>query len=262
MSLGALVCGAALAAAPPAAPAAPAKSAPVAPAKPTLEETRLTLSKWIETQQIISKERNDWQQARDVLLGRVDLVGKEVAALKERIAQSESAIAEAGKKRDELLQEKSKLIVVTDQLRTAVVAMEGRLRELAKQLPEPVAAKVQPLMQRIPTDPGDTRVTVAERYQNVLGILNELNKANSEITVAYEIRTLADGVSSEVQVVYVGLAQAYFLSPSGEAGIGRPSPEGWKWEPAPNAAEAIAMTLEIIQGKRTPSFVPLPVTIQ
>ena len=38
-------------------------------AAPTLDETRLTLSKWIETQQIISKERNDWQQGKEILQG-------------------------------------------------------------------------------------------------------------------------------------------------------------------------------------------------
>ena len=50
-------------------------------AKPTLEETRLTLSKWIETQQIISKERNDWQQGKEILQSRIELVGKEVGVL-------------------------------------------------------------------------------------------------------------------------------------------------------------------------------------
>ncbi|MFM8785781.1 MAG: hypothetical protein ACKOFI_11720, partial [Phycisphaerales bacterium] len=41
--------------------------------QPSLEETRLTLAKWIETQQIIAKERNDWQQGKEILQGRIDL---------------------------------------------------------------------------------------------------------------------------------------------------------------------------------------------
>ena len=60
-------------------------------AKPTLEETRLTLSKWIETQQIISKERNDWQQGKEILQSRIELVGKEVGVLNEKITQSQAA---------------------------------------------------------------------------------------------------------------------------------------------------------------------------
>src|ERR1044071_7677120 len=47
---------------------------PAAENPPTLEETRLTMGKWIETQQIISKERKDWQQGKEILVSRLDLV--------------------------------------------------------------------------------------------------------------------------------------------------------------------------------------------
>jgi hypothetical protein len=246
------------------APAKPA-AAPVAPAAapPTLDETRLTLNKWIETQQIISKERNDWQQGKEILQGRIELVGKEVGVLKDRITQSELAVVESNKKRDELTAENDQLKAVTTQLSDAVTTMEGQVRKLAKLMPEPVNTKPLPLLQRMPADPANTRVSTAERFQNVLGILNELNKANSEISVSYEIRTLDDGSSSEVQVFYVGLAQAYYISPRGLAGIGRPTEDGWKWESASAATSAqITQALEIIQGKQTPSFVPLPITIK
>jgi hypothetical protein len=131
-----------------------------------------------------------------------------------------------------------------------------------KQMPEPVATKLAPLMQRMPTDPSNTRVTVAERFQNVLAVLSELNKANSELSISYEIRKFADGSSGEVQVIYLGLAQAYYISPRGDAGIGRPGEDGWTWTPAPEAARSILSTLEIIQGKESPAFVPLPITIK
>ena len=249
------------AAKPKAAPAATPAAPPAPPA--TLDETRLTLNKWIETQQIISKERNDWQQGKEILQGRIELVGKEVGVLKDRITQSELAVVESNKKRDELVAESDQLKAVTAQLSDAVTTMEEQVRKLSKMMPEPVNAKLMPLMQRIPADPTNTRVSTAERFQNVLGILNELNKANSEISVSYEIRTLADGSSSEVQVFYVGLAQAYYISPRGLAGIGRPTEDGWKWESASAATSSqITQALEIIQGKQTPSFVPLPITIK
>ena len=240
-----------------------AAAAPAAAkAAPTLDETRLTLSKWIETQQIISKERNDWQQGKEILQGRIELVGKEVGILKDRIKQSEAAVEESNKKRDELVAENDALKASGAQLGEAVTLMEGQLRKLMKQMPEPVATKLAPLMQRMPVDPSNTRVTVAERFQNVLAMLSELNKANSELAISYEIRKFADGSSGEVQVIYVGLAQAYYISPRGDAGIGRPGEDGWTWTPAPEAARSILSTLEIIQGKESPAFVPLPITIK
>jgi FtsZ-binding cell division protein ZapB len=244
------------------APAAAAGAAAEGAQAPTLDQARLTLGKWIETQQIISRERNDWQQGKEILEGRIELVGKEVSVLKERITTSEAAVAESDRKKQELVAENDRLKETASQLTEAVTAMEARVRELAKLMPQPVASKLQPLLQRIPTEGAATRVSVAERFQNVLGIMNELNRANSEITVAYEIRTLADGTSSEVQVIYVGLAQAYYISPRGEAGVGRPGEGGWTWQPAPDAAGSILLALEVIQGKHVPTFVPLPVTIQ
>jgi FtsZ-binding cell division protein ZapB len=242
--------------------APPQSAAPAAAAATSLEQTRLTLSKWIETQQIISKERNDWQQAKEILQGRIELVGKEVGQLKERIAQSETAVADSNRKRDALVAQNAQLKETGAQLAAAVTAMEAQVQKLAKLAPEGVGTKLAPLLQRIPADPATARISTAERFQNVLGILNELNKANSEIAVAYEVRKMPDGTSSEVQVIYVGLAQAYYLSPRGEAGVGKPTESGWTWRPAPDQAGAIATALEIIKGKEPPAFVPLPVSIQ
>jgi hypothetical protein len=231
-------------------------------ASAALQETRLTLDKWIETQQILSKERKDWQQGKEILLGRLDLVKSEVTTLEEKIRQAESAVTEANRKRDELLADNDRLKTVGAQLAEGVAGMEAQVKKLLESVPQPIRTKLLPLTQRIPEDPANTRVSAAERFQNVLGILNELNKANNELTVGYEVHTLADGKPSEVQAIYVGLAQAYYVSASGEAGIGRPAPDGWKWEPSRAVAGDVLKALEILQGKHTPAFVPLPVQIQ
>ena len=126
---------------------------------PTLEQARLTLGKWIETQQIISRERNDWQQGKEVLRGRIDLVGNEVAALKERIAQSEATVAESDRAKQELVSERERLKATTAQLDAAVVQMEARIRSLARVMPQPVTSKLQPLLQRIPAEGSAPRVS-------------------------------------------------------------------------------------------------------
>jgi FtsZ-binding cell division protein ZapB len=231
-------------------------------AQPTLEETRLRMEKWIETQQIISKERKDWQQGKDILTGRLELVKKEVVSIDEKTKQAQSSVAETEKKRNDLIAENDQLKAAGTQLAENIKSIEGEIRRIYKQLPEPIQTKLQPLYQRIPEDPNKTRVSVAERFQNVLGILNEVNKANNEISVSYEVHNLADGKPSEVKVIYVGLAQAYYVSARGEAGIGHPATDGWKWEPSKESARDILIALEILQGKQTPAFVPLPVKIK
>ena len=233
-----------------------------APGEPTLEETRLTMGKWIETQQIISKERNEWQQGKEILLGRLELVKGEIALLEGKIGEARASVEKADGKRDELQAQNQELAAMGQQLTEVVGGMEGEVRRLFASTPEPVQTKLQPLVQRIPEDPASARASVAERFQNVLGILNELNAANYEITVSYEVRTLADGKPTEVRAIYIGLAQAYYVSASGEAGIGRPSADGWKWEPSEAVAGDVLVALDILQGKHTPEFVPLPVRLQ
>ncbi len=229
---------------------------------PTLEETRVMMDKWLETQQIISKERKDWQQGKEILLSRLELVKKEISTLDEKIKQAESGVAEANKKRNELLAENGHLKVSGEQLAEAIAGMEGNVRQMFRQIPEPIRTRLQPLYQRIPEDPSKTRIAVAERFQNVLGILNELNKANNEITVSYEVHNLADGKPAEVKAVYVGLAQAYYVSAGGEAGVGCPTADGWKWKPSKTIGREVLTALEIIEGKQSPAFVPLPVVLK
>lgn len=228
----------------------------------TLEETRVVMGKWIETQQIISRERKEWQQGKEILQGRVELVRKEMGTLEEAVKQAESGFAEANKKREDLLARHAQLDATAAQLSASVSGMEAEVRKLFKSLPEPVQSKLQPLYQRIPDESTKAHVTVAERFQNVIGILNELNKTNTEIAVNYEVHTLADGSASEVKAIYVGLAQAYYVNARGEAGIGSPTTDGWKWVPSKAIGNDVLMALEILQGKQTPAFVPLPMRIQ
>ena len=237
-------------------------AAPAADKPLTLEEARITLDKWIETQQIISRERKDWQQGREILQGRLELVKKEKGTLEEGIAQAQSAVTESNKTRDELLAEQSQLQAAQGKLAAAVTALEDQVRKLLKSVPEPLRVKLEPLRQRIPEDPATTKISAAERFQNVLGILNEVNAANNDVTVSYEVHNLADGKPAEVRVLYIGLAQAFYVSSGGEAGIGRATAEGWTWEPSKAIAKEVLAALEIREGKQSPAFVPLPVNLQ
>lgn len=242
-------------------PAAP--TGEVASSSPaSLEETKVLMGKWIETQQIIAKERTDWQQGKEILAGRIKLVGDEIAALEAKIAAAKASLTETQAKRDELVAEGERLKATTSTLAESVAAMESDVRGLLASTPDPVLATVRPIADRMPTAQTVKEVSAAERFQNVLGILNELAKANNDIAVRYETHTLSDGRTAEVQAIYLGLAQAYFVSATGEAGIGRPTPRGWTWQESKAIGRDVLTALEIIQGKHTPAFVPVPVTIR
>src|ERR1043166_3721217 len=242
--------------------AAAAETEPSTPTAVTVKTTRDTLSEWVKTQQLISKEKKEWREGKEMLQARIELMQTEIATLDEKIKQAEGNAGEAEKKKVELLAQSDTLKAATTSLGQSVAELETKLRRLFQVVPEPIQVKLNPLYQRMPTDPNNTKVTLPERYQSILGILNEINKLNGEITLATEIRPLADAKPAEVKTLYVGLGQAYFLSPKGEAGVGRPSDAGWKWESANRSASDIAEAISVLQGKGTPKFISLPVHIQ
>lgn len=227
-----------------------------------LENARATVAKWVETQQLIFKEKRDWQQGRELLQARIEMIQAEIASLEDKIKAAGDTATDTDTKKAELIAQNEMLKQVGAALAADLAGLENDVRALHKVLPEAIQAKLHPLYQRIPEDPNNTKASLAERYQNVLGILNEITKFNSEITLVSEVRTLADGRPAEVKTVYVGLGQAYFLSAKGEAGIGRPTPSGWQWESAKEIAPRVLAVIEILQNKSHPAFVPLPVKLQ
>jgi hypothetical protein len=228
---------------------------PAAGADP--DAARSTIGKWIATQQIILKETKEWQQGKEILQSRIELLDQEIASLEEKLAKAREGTAEADRKEGELAGEQRGA-----RLAAEVTDLEGAIKTVHASLPPPVQERLAPLFQRIPADPAATKASVGERYQNVLGMLNEINKSNGEIMLVNEIRALSDGKPSEVKSIYVGLGQAYYLSASGEAGVGRPAAAGWEWIPANELAPNIQEVVDILQNKGSPKFVPLPVEIR
>ena len=90
----------------------------------SLEETRLKMEKWIETQQIISKERKEWQQGKEILTGRIEPVKNEIVSIKEKIQQAEGLHNESQSKISELKKENEALKKAQQLLKNHVVEVE------------------------------------------------------------------------------------------------------------------------------------------
>ena len=227
----------------------------------TDESGRAVVEKWIETRRLISQEKQDWRTGRELLADRARILEKEIAGIREKTATMTNETVEVDRKLAEVRAQNEALDAVAARMRAAVAALETRLPALLARTPDPVRERVKPLVQRLPQNSADTKVSLPERFQSVIGILNEIGKANGEITVATEIRTLTDGRPAEVKALYIGLGQGYYVSAKGEAGTGRPGVAGWEWKPANEIAARITDALQVLQNKASPHFVSLPVKI-
>ncbi len=228
-----------------------------------IETTRAAIEQWVKTKDLISKEKRDFALAKEVLNERIELVRREIKALHEKITDAEDSIAEADKKRADMLEENEKLKQASASLQDTLVYLEQQTGQLLKRLPDPIRERVKPLSQRLPEDPKDTKLSISERFQNVVGILNEVDKFNREITVTSEVRTLEDGSSVEVAALYVGIGQGFYASANGTvAGIGTAAEDGWVWKPANEAAVQISDAIAILKNEKVAAFVQVPVEIQ
>lgn len=228
-----------------------------------VDGVRAALEKYVETRKVISAEQRDWKLGREMLNERIDLVQREIDSLREKIGDTEESIGEADKKRAELVEENERLKSASEALNETVLSLEDNTRRLLKRLPDPIRERVRPLSQRLPDDAQETKLSLAERFQNVIGILNEVNKFNREITMTSEVRTLPDGTSAEVTALYAGIGAAWYATADGRsAGVGGPSDDGWAWTPANDDADEIAHAIAILKNEQVAAFVRLPVEIQ
>ena len=228
-----------------------------------IENTRAAIQEWVETQKIISKEKRDLEIAKEILNERIELVQREITSLQGKVSDAENSIAEADKKRTEMIDENDKLKKASESLEGVLISLENQTKSVLKRLPEPIRDRVKPLSQRLPDGSGKNKMSISERFQNVVGILNEVDKFNREIALTSEVRTLSDGSSVEVTAMYIGIGHGYYASSNGNiAGVGFASDSGWMWKEANESAADISDAIAILKNEKVAAFVKLPVEIK
>lgn len=226
-----------------------------------LDMTKETLSKWVETRKLISEEKQKWELERVMLGDRIDLVRFERDTLSKKIHETQSLITDADMKREDLVKENDSLKNASAALVNRIFSLEREVLDLLPTLPKPVQERIKPLSQRIPKAE-ETDLSLSERYQNVIGIINELSKGANEITVVSEVRELPDGSTAEVQTLYIGFACAYYCTNKGDiAGVGYPAADGWKWELNNAIAPKVADAIAVLKNEKVAEFIPLPISV-
>jgi seryl-tRNA synthetase len=228
-----------------------------------IESTRHAMEKWVETRRIISQEKRDLKLSKEMLNERIELVQQEIDNLQGKIEEAEESIAEADKKREDMIEENEKLKQASSSLFGITNSLENQLKELLGRIPDPIRERVKPLSQRLPDDQKETKLSVAQRFQNVVGILNEVDKFNREVSAHSEVRSLSNGSSVEVTAMYLGIGQGYYSSADGSvAGIGSAGEDQWQWQENNTVGEQIKETISILKNEKAATFVQLPAQIK
>ncbi|MBL6920369.1 MAG: DUF3450 family protein [Puniceicoccaceae bacterium] len=235
----------------------------VSHAQDTIGTTRDTLDQWVETQQIISKEKSDWKLEKSILQDTQNLLNRELERLTAALEELDASATAADEERTTLAAEKETLATASAVVEAQIGALETQVKAIVKTFPEPLVDKIQPLIRRIPKDPKNTKSTLGERVQNIVGILSQADKFNGTITQTSESREVGDGRVVEVRTIYWGLGGAFFVDAAGEyAGVGIPSENGWEWPEVEGSGPKIKRLLDVYEGSEDIQFVEVPVRIK
>lgn len=229
-----------------------------------LDVARSTFIEWSKVQSQISKESTDWKNEEALLKDMIDASTAELESIEGRLKQLENSSTEADRKRADVTEDIEKAKSTSALLEEGASNYERAARSLIPLLPDPLKMDIQPLIQRLPiNDETAQKVPLSQRIQTVVGILTQVEKFHSQISMVSEIKEVESGVSKEVKTIYFGLTVAYYADANAEnAGYGHPAGDGWTWtkvegEAAMNIAEAIA----IHSNDSPPAFVTLPIEI-
>lgn len=229
-------------------------SAQEAAPDPVVVELRETISKIVDTQSLASKERTDWQARKAEMEALLDLHRRELALLDEEL---EKAGQSAGGHDDgkQAAQADIEALRITRRAASEAAARNApRMLTLAARFPAPLAAEAE--VERLSLEawqPGDEP---REAIQAILGLISKAEQFNRRVTRSREVR---DG--REVDVLYLGLARAFYAGGGNLAGIGEPGPDGWIWSARPDIRGEVLKAFDTLDKRRPPALVELPVKI-
>jgi septal ring factor EnvC (AmiA/AmiB activator) len=235
---------------------------PVVLAAQPHQETRHLLEQWVEARRAISAERARWQEEQIFLQQSLEWMETELNLLSSQINEAEETASTADERRRELQEQSESLARQSQRAAGQLAVWEDDLRSFLPALPPPLTARVQPLMDRMG---GAAEVRLPQRIQTLVAALTEINRFNRTVTLSREVRVTADNRQIEVQTLYLGLAQAYFVNEAGSfAGSGRPGHggDGWEWTIDASLARPVARAIEVYQNERPAEFLPLPVKLR
>lgn len=229
-----------------------------------LEDTRAAFIEWSKVKSQLSKEKADWVDEEALLEDMILTSESELSSLEENIEELENGSSAADQQKGVLLEEINEAKKISSRLQDGISEYEKYLIDLLPKLPEPLKRDLQQLTQRLPYDVEKAeRLALSQRFQTVVGILAQIEKFHSQISLVSEIKETDSGKSKEVKTIYFGLSHAYFADAGAEyAGFGYPLGDGWKWTSVSGEiAENIAKAIAVNQNDEPPVFVSLPIKI-
>ena len=218
-----------------------------------INDTKQAVSDYVFLRQTISEEKNEWRVYKEVADRRIEFFKAEIEQLDKDIAELESKRTSASAEINARKEEIAELRAANNVVLNAVPELESRVQAIAAYLPTPLKQRVGPLLSQL----GSAK-QAAPRVAIVIGILNEIDKFNSEWSLGGDVIE-----NRPVDVLYMGLAIGFYASGDGEVG-GTLTPAKGDWQRQQNndLGPTVARLLAFYNGEIKPAELsPLPLQV-
>lgn len=218
-----------------------------------IKKTEQAVTDYVFQRQQLAQAKNEWNVYKEVSERRVEFFSQEIERLEGEIEKLEGKRSTAtriiGEKKAKIEELEAANRVVLEK----VPEYEVKLRELSQYFPDPLKRRVSATVEQLgrPTQ-------AADRMVIVIGILNEIDKFNSEWTI-----DSSRVGNSLVDVLYMGLAGGYYASEDGTiGGILVPAKGGWTMEEDNSVAQGVALAIKYYRNEIKPAaLVPVPAKV-
>ena len=225
-----------------------------------LAETRSMLEEWVRTEALISEEASQWKVEKSILEDIAEVAYRELSVLKKGLANVQDSMTQGEAAKDTLLERQQELKAIVRRIEIRLPVLEASILERLEWFPRPLRQKVALYEKRVPRlNTEKQKPNFLLRSQNLAVILREADEFNGRVTLDKPTMDIGDSGARVYNVLYFGLAVAYFVDETGKiAGVGIPAKGGWQWKRQDHIAQMVQKAVEIRNNERLAEFLNLP----
>ncbi|MFO7821366.1 MAG: DUF3450 family protein [Lentisphaeria bacterium] len=218
------------------------------------------VKEWVKLQKETAGTAESWQMERGLLQDEVTILQNRRKKVVEKVQALRSQTANDAKTIQSLKKRNERLKEIHSELQVAIIETDRKLMDLIPLLPTSVKDALLPETTQLRKDlNGDRAMSNPQRLQTTVAVLKAIQKADNQLHTGTLVLSAPQRSPIEMQVLYIGLGQAFAVSPdSTMAARGLPVNGEWQWQWNAGIASEVAEAISILKEKSTADFVRLP----
>nr|WP_243749639.1 DUF3450 family protein [Pseudoteredinibacter isoporae] len=218
------------------------------------------MQQWLAIEQQREQMRLSWQEEKQVLQQRLELLNAESSGLKKHLDKHSGLKTKAQQKREELASEQNALEARQQQLKGSLESASRHVTALLPRLPEPLAKHWQENLNKLAL----LEDHPSKRLDLYLDMYKSFDRFREKVTLHQALMPIADEGEQEILVdqLYLGVSKGWYLSRDGQyAGYGEAGSDQWQWHSDNALADQLQALIKAAKQPEKATLLPITVTL-